>query len=323
MRTYLILVFMASFSACSTLQDTHRTPADYSRQSAFQQKIQSNEPLQEISPALQKQVGEFNYVFIGPWNSESLPAVFTDAEATLKLRFAVERVYRIYPLSTDSVSTAARRLKDRLESAYRVGGGKPLIVFGYSLGGATGLLTLLQNPELLRSGKVAQYMSIQGAIGGSYLADQYDELCKTRVGDLIEWASGFCDDPMIANGMRSMRTDRIRPLLTSALQRFSHEERAELGRKIFYIRSKLGAVISKDLRGSAKILDQLVSNGHDGLVATDDQFHPSIGRDLGVILGDHYAIALPSPKSAESSATRDRFFTLLIFELFHWESNPI
>ena len=230
-------------------------------------------------------------VFVAGFMNELIPGYFNDNVAVTRALGADTTV--LLPPSAGSLETDVALV----QQAMTKGPGSRIVLFGHSKGGAAVLLTVIQHPELVLDGPVEAVIVLQGAIGGSPLADG---LSKVK--------------PLAGPGMRSLTTEQAKHTFATALQKLSQRlTRAEWDRffaHVFYIRSAHGeATLSAELALTEAILR---SDGpNDGLL-TPAHMKLGYGVDLGVLDSDHASLTVSSFLATSTPAER-RAFTLALY----------
>lgn len=234
-------------------------------------------------------------VFVSGFGNELIGGYFTDNAAVARELGAETAVVR--PRSSDAVSTDVMRLEQEVSLRQ----GKALVLIGHSKGGAAVLLAALRHPEWFERGIVDSVVVIQGAVGGSPLAD-----AAARV-------------PIVRNlkGLRSLTTRESRSVFSEALTQLeastSPEQRAALFSRIFYVRS----AHEQSQLPAELALTELILRGagpNDGLVTQDDM---KLGRgvDLGVLDADHASLTVSSFLATSTEGERRAFTRALFSEL--------
>jgi pimeloyl-ACP methyl ester carboxylesterase len=229
-------------------------------------------------------------VFVAGFMNELIPGYFTDNVAVTEQLGGTSSV--LFPPSGDSLARDVERIRSEL--AFRQG--EKVVLVGHSKGGAAVLLTVLEHPELILSGKVSCVVALQGAIGGSPLADA---LHKVR--------------PLRSPGLTSLTTGGAKAAFTTALrgvEALTAEQQEQLFSRIFYVRSAHQAnAIAAELSVSELLLRGQGPN--DGLVSSSNM-KLGMGVDLGVLDADHAALTVSSFLSVSSQEER-RAFTLALY----------
>lgn len=231
-------------------------------------------------------------VFVAGFLNEVIPGYFVDnAEAARELGASTST---LFPKSSGSIDDDVQLIGGEVARHPDT----PVVLFGHSKGGAAVLLTVLEHPELVLSGRVEAVVVVQGAVGGSPLADVLSRVTALR-------------NP----GVRSLSTEGARDAFDTALARLRAEhdeaERATLFSHIFYVRSaQADTQAAAELAPTHAVLRAKGDN--DGLVATKDM-RLDEGVDLGVLDADHAALTVSS-FLAVSSRDERRQFTRVLFQ---------
>ena len=273
MRTPLLLL---ALSACATT-------APPTLMNSGPEWLRTGKDVPELSP--------LHVVFVAGFMNELIPGYFNDNVAMARELGAETSV--LLPPSGGSLSTDVVLVQREIAAC----AGSRLVLFGHSKGGGAVLLTVLEHPELVLDGKVEAVIVLQGAIGGSPLADG---LSKVK--------------PLAGPGLRSLTTEEAKHTFTMSLQKLSQRlTRAEWDRffsHVFYIRSAHGdATLAAELALTEAILRSQGPN--DGLLPPA-LMKLGYGVDLGVLDADHASLTVSSFLATSTPAER-RSFTLALF----------
>lgn len=234
-------------------------------------------------------------LFVSGFMNELIGGYFVDNAAVARELGAETAV--VQPRSSDAVTTDVQRIEQEVTLRQ----GKALVLVGHSKGGAAVLLAALRHPEWFERGLVDSVIVIQGAVGGSPLAD-----VAMRV-------------PIVRNmkGLRSLSTTESRSVFTEALTALeantSPEQRMQLFSRVFYVRS----AHEQSLLPAELALTELLLRGagpNDGLVTQNDM---KLGRgvDLGVLDADHASLTVSSFLATSSVEERRAFTRALLSEV--------
>ncbi len=175
---------------------------------------------------------------------------------------------------------------------YAENGGKPIILFAHSMGGATSLRLVLTHPSLIWDGVIDRVILIEPAIGGSPMASQKELSWVARLGSQFFRPS-----------LDSLTSEHAKTSFVSAVDSFmgylsgfeSDAERAEkfgtVHSKIFYVRSEASPeLLSFGVQWVQMICGTSLARfgAGDGLILSKDQKLNGLGIDLGVTHGDHF-----------------------------------
>lgn len=222
-------------------------------------------------------------VFVAGFLNELIPGYFTDNVAVT--RDLGGTTSTLFPSSGHSLAQDVEQISREIDAC----AGKGVVLFGHSKGGAAVLLTVLQHPDLLFSGKVDAVIVVQGAVGGSPLADVLSSVARKN------------------QGLRSLRTDQAERVFVEAVDaaviNLSDAELERLFSRIFYLRSahQTGGKVAAELAAT-----ELALRGHganDGLVPSQ-KMKLDWGVDLGVLDADHASLTVSSFLSTSTSEER-------------------
>ena len=199
----------------------------------------------------------------------------------------------LFPSSSSSLSNDVGLVEAAIDGC----AGSPAVLFGHSKGGAAVLLTVLRHPELVLTGKVEAVIVLQGAIGGSPLADALSTV-----------------KPLAGPGMKSLTTREAKETFSAALsalsERLTRDQWDQLFAHIFYVRSAhTETTLAAELAITELILKEYGEN--DGLLPKGEM-KLNYGVDLGVLDSDHASLAVSS-FLATSTPSERRAFTLALY----------
>jgi len=201
---------------------------------------------------------------------------------------------------------------DRL-GIYREHGSKPLVLMGHSKGGAETLLMILRHPELILEGIVDRVVILQGAIGGSPLAEpQNQSFLSQAVASFFQPGFGSLEPQRMQSLFQASLERSLESGLWGASRRMRVESEILLNQikdRIFYVLAdktdgRIGPGISLVLSVVGQNLDHLGPN--DGLVLLKDQVLKSrsaplaLGRVLARLPVDHLGTTVRYFSSTDS-----------------------
>ncbi|MFT3707416.1 MAG: hypothetical protein QM817_07080 [Archangium sp.] len=233
-------------------------------------------------------------VFVAGHLNEFIPGYFDDNAAVVKELGATSEVVR--PPSPGTMDADVFLVTGATESHHEGG----VILFGHSRGGASSLLTVLRRPRLILDGHVAAVIIVQGAVGGSPLADFINKV-----------------KPLRSEGIKALTTEESERTLNAALTELSKtlspEEWDRVFSRIFYVRSgRMKDVPAAELAFTELLLRDAGTN--DGLLVTHRQ-GMAFGTDLGVIDADHASLVVTGMLSVTSVEERRAFTSALLGEV--------
>jgi pimeloyl-ACP methyl ester carboxylesterase len=188
-------------------------------------------------------------------------------------------------LSVDALSGSthnAGQVRDALMAMAPPPGPPRIVLLGYSKGAADALEALATYPEL--AGRVAAFVGIAGAVGGSPLAD---DATQANADIFRHWPGAKCD-PGDGGAVASLRTDMRRNWLASH----------PLPRSIRYYTLVALPEPERVSRALARPHAELakIDPRNDGQVIYADQIVPG-STLLGFLNADHWAVVLPISRS--------------------------
>jgi hypothetical protein len=124
----------------------------------------------------QEAVESFQFIFIGGFLSDQLKDV-SSVSSVIKNKFKISDSFAIKPDSRNPIPKNANILYEQVLNLRAQSPHKKAIIFAFSKGGAETLLMVLQHPELVTSGLISDVVTINGALGGTPLADLWKERC--------------------------------------------------------------------------------------------------------------------------------------------------
>lgn len=205
---------------------------------------------------------------------------------------------RIYPSSLKTAEDNSNWLAQQLEEKFITGERRPLITVGHSKGGQESIITSLDHPELILSGKVARVVTLQSAIAGN-------ELFKN-----IPFGSLFSRYALIPQ-LRALNPEKLVHVISERLVKLAQhnpETYAQISKAThFIISSKTVDEIALSIRPSGYIISGRDQTPTDGLVATKHMFLQNFGTVLGELERvDHLDLV---SKANDESEIRARAFT--------------
>lgn len=240
-------------------------------------------------------LGTRSFVFVSGFLNEVIPGYFDDNAAVAKELGAT--TFTLSPSSRTPMSEQADAVRAAVVERHQADGRK-VVVVGHSMGGAAALLCLLRYPELVKSGALDLVVVVQGAVGGSPLADTLAHGPVTRLA-----------------GLESLTRAEARALFTQELEalkaKTTEEERAALFRRIFYVRSSDKEKVAAELTMGHALLSLFGSGQSDGLMLEEDM-KLKVGIDLGVVEADHADLTVSSFLSNSTPQQRKAFTRALL-----------
>jgi pimeloyl-ACP methyl ester carboxylesterase len=244
-------------------------------------------------------LGQRSFLFVSGFLSEVIPGYFKDNSDVVKELGATP--FTIFPSSLTSMTDEADAIHFELHEHFKKDH-RPIVLVGHSMGGAAALLCMIRNPDLTDDGIVEKVVIIQGAIGGSPLADAFAHGPFTRI-----------------NGLVSLTREEATRLFTEELTKLrakaTEDEVKKIFTHVFYVRSSASRGVSGELKGSQLFLTMFGSGASDGMMLAESMRLPD-GVDLGVLDSDHAGLVVSSFLSSSSVAQRRAFTRALLRELY-------
>jgi pimeloyl-ACP methyl ester carboxylesterase len=189
-----------------------------------------------------------------------------------------------------------------------------VVLVGHSKGGAAALLTALRYPELVLTGVIDRVVVVQGAIGGSPLADAIARSAAVRA------------LPLPRRGLASLTPSEARSLFQEELSRVRARITADglerLFARVFYVRSWEGrGRTSFELALTHEYLQGFGSGQNDGLLLQEDMKLDRAGVDLGVVASDHASLTVAGLLSKSTTADRKAFTRALFREIYEGDAS--
>jgi len=255
-------------------------------------------------------LGQRHVLFVGGFLNEFIPGYFDDNVEAVEEWGA--QTSRLFPSSAASLEEDAVQVREAV-LARHAEGGRPVVLVGHSKGGAAALLTALRYPELVLTGVIDRVVVIQGAIGGSPLAEALVRSPVTRV------------LPLPRRGLESLSLSRSKQLFQAELDavraRVTPEGLERLFARVFYVRSWEGrGSTSFELAVTHAYLRDFGSGQNDGLLLQEDMKLEGAGVDLGVVASDHASLTVTDLLSTSTAAERKAFTRALFREIY--EARP-
>lgn len=241
-------------------------------------------------------VASRHFLFVAGFLNELIPGYFDDNEVVT--RELGGQTSKLFPSSMHSMSEQADEIYESIEASHAANG-MPVVVVGHSMGGAAALLAAIRHPELMRNGTLDRVIVIQGAIGGSPVAD------------------AIAHGPVRAfHGLNSLTRPEATKLFASELARLhaavSPAEVERLFEHVYYVRSCVSHTKTTPLLSASQLFLSLVgSHEADGLLLQEDMKLPT-GVDLGLVDSDHGSLTV-SGYLSQSTRPQRRMFTRALY----------
>jgi len=228
---------------------------------------------------------------------------------TLHDDFGVDSAAVFYPASYNSIEQNAPVVHDWLEAEYIRGGNLPMVILAHSKGAAETLLAVLQNPDLVLSGKIDRLVFVQGAFQGSHIADAAVKAGKD-LGTL--W-------PGLGSVTTSYVQDMFRLALADFRSKVSIADQNLISSKISYVRSwqEMGDI--SHMLAACHFFLSSNFGPNDGTLLTAEEKLEGIGTDWGMLQADHRALVATDDKGEALEGNRikhafARTFLHLLFD---------
>lgn len=262
----------------------------------LQQELQSNPP--PLGAPLKAKVGAMPSMLIAGAMGEALPGYFSHNADSLRNDFGQTDVTILRMATCDSEASNAITLDSDFR-AEQLKAGHSLLVLGHSKGGAEALLAVLKDPALIRDGVIENLVLINGAVGGSAVADRYalttEKLCP---------------------GVIDLRRENSQAAFSAALAALDASDRELLASHIFYVRAaKPTADVAFVFKDSAAYLTANFGP-NDGMMLPEDEYLPALGTDLGVLVADHTDLVGWGPYTGTPASLKEAFTRALMRVLF-------
>ncbi len=174
----------------------------------------------------------------------------------------------------------------------------PILLVGHSKGSAEIANTLLQHPDLIKSGFVLGAIFINGALGGSPLANITTDALPSATQVFIEdtllqsgakTISDFTIQTFLGKSIHELRRDKSERRFESLAENLSQEDQTLLRDRFFFFRSYVSNEHELTLLGTMR-----ETRPHDGVLLVEDQIinynGQPFGVDLGTFVGRHSEI---------------------------------
>jgi len=297
MRGALLVVLLLA-SGCVSHWPAGPTPLA----AAMREELQRDAPLAP-SPALARAKG-LHFLFIAGFLSETIPGYFVDNTQVVKDELGAE-ASSLFPPSAGSLEDDAVLVRDTVNQVYEKEH-RPVVLVGHSKGAVAAVLAVLRFPELVSSGRVDRVVAIQGPFRGSPVASGVTSTVPLPLvyrrfkglSALEPRQTCDCFDGALAQPRPAALSDWLR----------GH---------VFYVRAwEAAGDVSPELQVTHGYLSRRGSGLSDGLVLEEDMKLDAVGRDLGVLKGDHAAFTVSGALSNSTAAERRAFTRALLREIF-------
>lgn len=205
----------------------------------------------------------------------------------------------------DSYDNNASRLALEFERVYAKNN-KKLLVIGNPQAGPDSLYAVLKNPRLLNI--VDRIILVQPAFG-TPIVDMVLQGSASEQLTQVVWN-------YFGRNLEKFVTSNARSLINKAIAELGENERDELNRRLFFVRSSSTLFRVTPVPMILVPYLALRSKGPtDGISLTKDQKIDGLGTDLGVISADHWDLFASNPASNSSPKLRKAFTRALLREV--------
>ncbi len=269
------------------------------------------------------------FVFVAGFLNEVFANYYQDNILELNKQFGIQgdQVQIIRPSSRASVESNATWLRQEILAIHRRNPA-PIILVAHSKGAAESLTMLMAYPDLLNDSVILDFVSVQGAIFGSPIADIYSTLPESSPSpelSLLNWLwesigyrlrvfDNWLTDQVFAEGVNSLETQAARNRFNSLLVKLDPIYREELSARVHY-------VISHVKPQDASLLTRLpglylrVFGPNDGVLLLENQYSRDLGQVLAHYYADHTDLVLGRSASRLSKKCITNFTTDLIHRM--------
>jgi pimeloyl-ACP methyl ester carboxylesterase len=216
-----------------------------------------------------------NVIFVGGlWNEIYAPVGYLSGNVTAVKEIGARSASRYLVSSFASAEDNADFIAEHLREVFFENGKQPIVLIGHSLGGNEALLAVLRHPNLVTDGIVESVVALQAPLEGVPAA-----------GRVPTWV------PMIP-AYRSLTPAEALSSVSASLSKLTASQRKSLDRAIYHVRSAVSGRVG------------------DGIVNPPSPGSPRIGRDLGVLEGNHFEFVYPVSQAGQE---KQRAFIQALF----------
>jgi hypothetical protein len=261
---------------------------------------------------LREKVQSHQFVFISGVLQEYVSPYFKRSSTYLTKTFGAPKSPVLSPGTLNDLEASMTKLYNEILTIYEKSQ-KPLIVISHSKGSVIMHLILFKHPELVRDGIVKKSISLQGAFGGSKVADYI-------VSDHSSWFGKLLSPifRLVKPIAEPLVSDTSQKDLRDSLNTLSSSDFNLVNDIIYYIRS---TKVPRRTISYLRIFNSLLTKNYgknDGMILVEDQMMDTIGTDLGVIDNiDHIDFILDRPLSASKAKNREVITQMIVEEIFN------
>ena len=248
-----------------------------------------------LSWAVENHLQDFRFVLVAGFLNEVFPGAFSENVSELtRLGVPKERIYTLYPSSSETYLSNSHWLRQQLENIEEKGSGR-IVLIAHSRGAVDVLADAIQN-EAWTKRNVAAIFLFNGPFGGSPLANYMEGDApiagpsmpkKARdLAYLYGSASQLLIKPYAESGLREMTLERSNSFWKRLLAEFPQAP-SELGPFIYYVKARFVPDGTDPFMYATGTYLSTYYGDNDGIVLTKDQFLPEIGSVLAVLDCNH------------------------------------
>jgi pimeloyl-ACP methyl ester carboxylesterase len=207
----------------------------------------------------------------------------------------------IEPPSNSSIEKNAGYVAGLLRYYYFQNGSRPILVVGYSKGGAELMTALLRYPELIKSGMIDKAVFLQGAFGSELSGRIYSICVKIPLMDFIDRCA---EARQASDGLKSLGDPNLREQLHHKFNQLNSDSKYALNTSVLYVTAKvdpkeLSALSSAYVRNYVYYWIKKKEGENDGALAQSDQSLPWFGKIILNIDAEHSELLTNQTRSGQ------------------------
>jgi hypothetical protein len=269
--------------------------------SRFQEELLSTGSVacpSKVCPS-QKLLESYQYILIDGFLSENTQKNFLPAVKVFQTQWNISDFTVLRPSSYKSIPENAEIVYNTLMNLRATSPHKKAIIIAHSKGATETFLALLHHPELIKEKGVTDFITVDGCIAGTPLADIWTYFCKDPPkfqlsemnAEMEQQRNYFCeyakkwDSPL-----RSMKPNIVKPLIASALAGTSREDLSAYTNHFWTIEGAWPKISEewKTFFIFPHLYLQYMYGDNDGVIPTANQRFPEgFGHSMGVFPTDH------------------------------------